>query len=376
VKTATADGDGLAGIVAGKTEISGVGKKGHRLTYRGYAIEELAEQGSFEEVAWLLLRGELPSADELRDYRLKLVSLRHLPNAIKTILEQLPPTTHPMDVLRTGCSALGAIEPESESRGAMEIADRLLAALPSMLLYWHHFCDSGKRIDVQTDDDSIAGQVLHLLRGRVPDADQLRALDVSLILYAELEFNASTFAARVAASTLADFYGAITCGIATLRGSLHGGANEAAFNFLSRFTSLDQAEAAIMEMFGRKERVMGFGHRVYRSGDPRSPINQSWAERLSRVSGQTGLYEISRRIDEVVQREKGLFPNVDFYCATTYHMLGIPSSFCTPLFVLARTAGWSAHVLEQRANNRLIRPNADYIGPAKRAYVPLKSRTT
>lgn len=243
-----------------------------------------------------------------------------------------------------------------------------------MLMYWYHFHDSGRRIDVETDDDSIAGHFLHLLQGRLPEPESERALDASLTLYAEHEFNASTFAARVAASTLSDFYASITCGIATLRGPLHGGANEAAFDLVSRFSSPDEAEAAIMQMLAGKEKIMGFGHRVYRICDPRSPIIQAWAERLSRAAGQTEMYDVSKRIDEVMHREKNLFPNLDFYCATAYHRLGIPTSFFTPLFVVARTAGWSAHVLEQRADNRLIRPSADYIGPRERPFVEIESR--
>ena len=369
------DTRGLAGIVAGKTQLSTVGKAGQGLTYRGYAIEALAEQAMFEEVAWLLLRGELPNSDELSGYLEKLRSLRDLPDAMKAILEQLPGSAHPMDVLRTGCSALGTIEPETESYQGLEIADRLLAVQPSMLLYWHHFHSNEKRIDVCCDEDSIAAHVLHLLTGTSPEDEQVRALGASLILYAEHEFNASTFAARITASTMSDFYSTITSGIGTLRGPLHGGANEAAFELISRFSSPEEAEAGIMQMLAKKEKIMGFGHRVYRTCDPRSAIIQQWAERLSQSSGRMQMYEVSRRIDEVMHREKGLFPNLDFYCATAYHMLGIPTSFFTPLFVVARTAGWAAHVIEQRADNRLIRPSADYVGPAERPFVPIDQRS-
>ncbi|NNE00233.1 MAG: 2-methylcitrate synthase [Pirellulaceae bacterium] len=372
-QTAT-DSRGLAGVVAGKTALSAVGKEGMGLTYRGYAIESLCESATFEEVAWLLLRGELPTQEELESYRSKLRSLRDLPDAIKTILEQLPGDAHPMDVLRTGCSALGTIEPESSSHRGIDIADRLLAAFGSMLMYWHHFQNKGVRIELNTDDPAIAGHFLHLLRRASPDALSVRVLDASLILYAEHEFNASTFAARIAASTLSDFYSAITCGIGTLRGPLHGGANEAAYEMISQFGDPDQAERGILEMLQQKQKIMGFGHRVYRTCDPRSAIIQQWAKQLAQSRGDESLYAISERVDEVMAREKGLFPNLDFYGATAYHLLGIPTNLFTPLFVMARTAGWSAHVLEQRADNRLIRPSAQYDGPATRQVVPIDQR--
>ncbi len=371
----TTDNRGLAGIVAGTTRLSTVGKEGHGLTYRGYAIEELAEKTTFEEVAWLLLRGALPTADQLSSYRSELRLNRDLPEPLKNILEQLPAQAHPMDVLRTGCSALGTMEPETDDRPGLSIADRLLAVFPSMLMYWHHFHHSNQRIDVAGDDDSIAAHFLRLLHERKPDAEQVRALDASLILYAEHEFNASTFAARIAASTLSDFYSAITSGIGTLRGPLHGGANEAAFELIRQFADPDEAETGIMKMLNEKRKIMGFGHRVYRSCDPRSAIIEHWAARLSNSSGDTRMYDVSRRIDEVMHREKGLFPNLDFYCATAYHMLGIPTPYFTPLFVVARTSGWAAHVIEQRSDNRLIRPSADYIGPAQRPVVPIDQRS-
>ncbi len=368
------DSRGLAGVVAGKTKLSTVGKEGHGLTYRGYAIEDLAENAVFEEVAWLLLRGELPDSDQLAAYRDKLSNRRDLPAALKGVLEQLPGSAHPMDVLRTGCSALGTMEPESDEHSGIEIADRLLAVLPSMLLYWYHYHGSGVRIDLNTGQPSIAGHTLHLLTGSPPQEKFERALDSSLTLYAEHEFNASTFAARIAASTLSDFYSAITAGIGTLRGPLHGGANEAAFELIRRFDDPDQAESGILEMLAKKEKIMGFGHRVYRTCDPRSPIIQGWAKRLSESTGETKMYDVSERIDQVMHREKGLFPNLDFYCATAYHLLGIPTAFFTPLFVVARTAGWAAHVLEQRSDNRLIRPTASYEGPDARKLVPLDQR--
>ncbi len=365
---------GLAGVVAGSTRLSTVGKEGAGLTYCGYSIDDLAANATFEEVAWLLLHGELPKADQLAAYTADLKSMRGLPDGLKTVLEQLPKTAHPMDVLRTGCSALGTMEPETDSFQGIDVANRLLACLPSMLMYWYQFQSTGKRIDVCTDDDSIAGHTLHMLTGKTPSKEHQRAADVSLILYAEHEFNASTFAARICTSTLSDFYSAITTGIGTLRGPLHGGANEAAFELVSKFSSPDEAEAGIMGMLERKDKIMGFGHRVYRISDPRSVIIQSWAEKLSKSSGSMQMYEISQRIDEVMSREKGLFPNLDFYCATAYNKLGIPTPLFTPLFVLARTSGWAAHILEQRADNRLIRPSADYEGPEPRAFVPISQR--
>ncbi|MDA1054455.1 MAG: 2-methylcitrate synthase [Planctomycetota bacterium] len=365
---------GLAGVIAGRTRLSTVGKEGHGLTYRGYSIDDLAEHAVFEEVAWLLLRGELPSAIELDAYRAKLKSLRHVPTPLKNVLEQLPGDAHPMDVLRTGCSALGTLEPESGTHDGLAIADRLLAVLPSMLLYWDAFHTSGKRIEVATDDDSIAGHVLRVYHGQPPTELHERALDASLTLYAEHEFNASTFAARVSTSTLSDFYSAITAAIGTLRGPLHGGANEAAFELISRFASPDEAERGVMEMLARKEKIMGFGHRVYRTSDPRSGIVQRWAKRLADEAGDTRLYPVSERIEQVMRREKKLFPNLDFYSATAYHLLGIPTSFFTPLFVFSRTAGWAAHVLEQRSDNRLIRPTAIYDGPEPRPIVAIDQR--
>lgn len=367
---------GLAGVVAGRTQLSTVGKEGRGLTYRGYSIEDLAEHATFEEVAWLLLRGELPDLDQLQDYRAILRRLRGLPDPLKVILEQLPATAHPMDVLRTGCSALGTLEPEDENHSGLAIADRLLAVFPAMLAYWHTFHRTGDRLDVATDDDSLAAYSLHLLTGQKPDVLHERVLDASLILYAEHEFNASTFAARVAASTLSDSYSAITSGIGTLRGPLHGGANEAAFELINRFENPDDAEEGILRLLKSKVKVMGFGHRVYRSCDPRSGIIQQWARRLSETTGETRLYAVSERIENVMRREKNLFPNLDFYAATAFHLLGLPTNFFTPLFVFARTAGWAAHVLEQRGDNRLIRPAAEYDGPAPRLFVPLAQRSS
>ncbi len=366
---------GLEGIVAGRTSLSTVGVEGCGLTYRGYSIEDLAEQATFEEVAWLLMRGELPTPSQLEEYRQTLRGLRGLPAPLKIVLEQLPPSTHPMDVLRTGCSALGCLEPEGPSQGPFELADRLLAAFPSMLMYWHWYHSTGTRIDTDTDADSIAGHILWLLHGRAPAATHQRVMDVALILYAEHEFNASTFTARVVTSTLSDFHSAITAAIGTLRGPLHGGANEAAFALIEQFATPDDAERGVMELLRQRAKIMGFGHRVYRTADPRSDVIQRWAARLAADVGDTRLYAVSERIEAVLRREKRLFPNLDFYSASAFHFLGIPTLFFTPLFVFSRTSGWAAHVMEQRADNRLIRPMADYIGPAPRPFLPLSERT-
>lgn len=366
--------DGLAGIVAGRTALCTVGKEGHGLTYRGYSIDDLAEQATFEEVAWLLLRGKLPTQSELDGYRKTLKGLRSLPSALKKVLEQLPDTAHPMDVLRTGCSTLGCLEPESPSQGTFEIADRLLASFPSMLMYWHWFHKNGTRIDTETGADSIAAQILWLLHGKAPSASHQRVMDASLILYAEHEFNASTFTARVVASTLSDFHSAITAAIGTLRGPLHGGANEAAFALIERFSTPDEAERGVMELLSQKAKIMGFGHRVYRTSDPRSEVIQKHAAKLAAEMGDTRLYPVSERIEVVMRREKKLFPNLDFYSASAFHFLGIPTLFFTPLFVFSRTSGWAAHIIEQREDNRLIRPSADYIGPEPLLFVPLAAR--
>jgi len=366
---------GLAGLVAGQTAISTVESTGAGLFYRGYAIEELAEHACFEEVAYLLIYGELPNNDELNEYKTKLQSMRALPNALKIILEQLPVTANPMDVLRSGCSVLGTLEAETNHGQAEEISNRLIASFGSMLLYWYHFHQSGTRIETQTDDDSIAGHFLHLLQGQTPNGLEQRAVDVSLILYAEHEFNASTFSARVTTSTLSDIYSAICSAIGTLRGPLHGGANEAAMQLISRFKDEVDAERGIHEMLSNKDLIMGFGHRVYRNGDPRSNIIKAWSKKLADQHDGEMLFNISQRIEQIMLNEKGLFPNLDFYSASAYHYCGIPDNFFTPLFVIARTCGWSAHIIEQRRDNRLIRPSADYIGPAPRPYPsPHKSR--
>jgi len=365
---------GLAGVVAGQTAISTVGKEGMGLTYRGYAITDLAEKATFEEVAYLLLYGALPNRTQLSAYCARLESLRGLPGPLKKILEQLPASTHPIDVLRTGCSALGCLEPEGPERGQQVIADRLLAAFPSMLLYWLQYHRQGKPIETETGSESMASHFLHLLMGRTAGELETRALDAALILYAEHEFNASTFAARITTSTLADMYSAITSGIGTLRGRLHGGANEEAMALIERFKTPEEAESGLLEMLGRKELIMGFGHRVYRTSDPRSGVIKDWARRLATAKGDARIYPVSERIEALMWREKKLFPNLDFYSAAAFHFCGVPTPLFTPLFVIARTSGWAAHVMEQRGNNRLIRLTAEYIGPEPRAFPPIDKR--
>ena len=366
---------GLAGVIAGQTAISSVGTRGMGLTYRGYSIEDLAREAQFEEVTYLLRNGELPNYEELEDYRRSLIEFRGLPEALKLVLETLPTTAHATDVLRTGCSALGCLEPESEFHDPRSVGDRLLAIFPGMLAYWYHYRRARQQISTETDQPSMAGHFLELLKGHEVDEAEREALNVSLILYAEHEFNASTFAARVTASTLSDFHSAITSAIGTLRGPLHGGANENALRVIRCFRDPDDAEQGILEALSTKQRIMGFGHRVYRQSDPRTLIIKTWAERFAEKSGHQALFDVAQRIEEVMLREKDLYPNLDFYSALVYHLMGIPSMMFTPIFVSSRVAGWSAHVVEQRENNKLIRPSGEYVGPEPRAFVPIDSRT-
>jgi 2-methylcitrate synthase len=365
---------GLDGIIAGRTTISTVGKEATGLTYRGYPLKALAEYASFEEVAYLLLYDQLPTRAQLIKYQEKLQSLRRLPEELKPVLETLPGSSHPMDVMRTGCSALGCLEPESGIDQQRNIADRLLALFPSMLLYWYQFHRHGVRIDTATAENSVAGHFLELLHGVSPESIPRRILDVSLILYAEHEFAASTFAARVTASTASDFYSAVTTAIGTLRGFLHGGANEAAMALIDRFKEPDEAEQEVMAALARKEKIMGFGHRIYKGSDPRNVIIKQWCRQLAEQTGDTYLFPIAERIEAVMRREKGLFPNLDFYIAPAYRFLGIPIELYTPIFVCSRVTGWAAHIMEQRTDNKLIRPTAEYIGPETREFVPIEQR--
>lgn len=365
---------GLAGVTAGTTAIATVGKEGVGLSYRGYSIEDLAEHACFDEVAWMLLHDDLPKQSELDAFRRRLNDLRGLPNPLKLVLENVPATAVPMDVLRTGCSMLGCLEPEQTFEDQVAITERLLAAFPSMLLYWYHFHRDGKRIETKTDSPSIAAHFFTLLHGKRPTEMHERAMDVSLTLYAEHEFNASTFAARVSTATLSDFYSGITAAIGTLRGPLHGGANEAAMALIERYQTPDEAERGLLDALARKELVMGFGHRVYRTSDPRSDIIKAWARKLGEAVGDTRLYPVSERIEKVMWDQKKLFPNLDFYSASAYHFMGIPTSLFTPIFVCSRVTGWAAHIMEQRSNNKLIRPSADYVGPEPRAYVAIDQR--
>ena len=367
-------GAGLRGQVAGETALCTVGKTGTGLTYRGYDISELAEKAKFEEVAFLLLKGHLPNQSELDAYNTKLQSLRTLPEALKEVLERIPASAHPMDVMRTGCSMLGNLETETDFAQQDDAIDRLLALLPAIICYWYRFSHDGVRIETALDDASIGGHFLHMLSGDTPSELFEQVMNVSLILYAEHEFNASTFTARVCASTLSDMHSCITAAIGSLRGPLHGGANEAAMEMIEDWTSAEQAESEIMGMLARKDKIMGFGHAIYSESDPRNTIIKKWSEKLATEVGDTTLYPVSVRCEEVMWREKKLFCNADFFHASAYHFMGIPTKLFTPIFVMSRLTGWAAHVKEQRANNRIIRPSADYTGPETSTWVDIADR--
>lgn len=367
-------GAGLRGQVAGKTALSTVGKSGSGLTYRGYDVSELADKCIFEEVAYLLLYGNLPTQSELEAYQAKLKKLRGLPQALKDVLERIPADAHPMDVLRTGCSMLGNLETEVGFEQENDQADRMLAVFPSIINYWYRFTHDNERIETETDDETIGGHFLHLLKGEKPNELHTKVMNVSLILYAEHEFNASTFTARVCASTLSDIHSCITGAIGSLRGPLHGGANEAAMDMIEDFSSPDEAEKEMMGMLARKDKIMGFGHAIYSESDPRNVVIKGWAEKLAADVGDEVLYPVSVRIEEVMWREKKLFCNADFFHASAYHFMGIPTKLFTPIFVCSRLTGWAAHVFEQRANNRIIRPSAEYTGEELRPVPAMSER--
>ncbi|MGE6454078.1 bifunctional 2-methylcitrate synthase/citrate synthase [Shewanella baltica] len=367
-------GAGLRGQSAGETALSTVGVSGSGLTYRGYDVKDLGENATFEEVAYLILYGELPTQAQLDAYKTKLKGLRGLPQALKEVLERIPAETHPMDVMRTGCSMLGNLEAEHSFSEQSEISDRLLAAFPSIICYWYRFSHDGVRIDTETDDDQIGAHFLHLLHGKAPSALHAKVMDVSLILYAEHEFNASTFTARVCASTLSDMHSCVTGAIGSLRGPLHGGANEAAMELIQDMKDEADARDILMGKLERKDKIMGFGHAIYRDSDPRNAIIKEWSEKLAAANGDDRLYRVSVACEALMWEQKKLFCNADFFHASAYHYMDIPTKLFTPIFVCSRVTGWAAHVMEQRSNNRIIRPSADYVGVAPRKVVPIANR--
>lgn len=367
-------GAGLRGQIAGQTALCTVGKTGAGLTYRGYDVRDLAADCDFEEVAYLLFYGELPNTQQLADYKSRLRTMRELPQALKEVLERIPAGAHPMDVMRTGSSVLGTLEPELSFDQQREVAERLMAAFPAIMCYWYRFTHDGVRIDCISDEDTLGGHFLALLHGKKPSDLHVKVMNVSLILYAEHEFNASTFTARVCASTLSDLYSCVTGAIGSLRGPLHGGANEAAMDMIQQWKSPEEAREAILGMLERKDKIMGFGHAIYSESDPRNEVIKVWAKKLADEVGDTVLYPVSVAVDETMWEQKKLFPNADFYHASAYHFMGIPTKLFTPIFVCSRVTGWASHVFEQRSNNRIIRPSAEYIGPEQRKVAPIGQR--
>jgi len=367
-------GAGLRGQIAGQTALCTVGKTGAGLTYRGYDVRDLAAECDFEEVAYLLFYGELPNTQQLADYKNRLKTMRDLPQALKEVLERIPASAHPMDVMRTGSSVLGTLEPELSFDQQRDVAERLMAAFPAIMCYWYRFTHDGVRINCTSDEETLGGHFLALLHDKKPSDLHVKVMNVSLILYAEHEFNASTFTARVCASTLSDLYSCVTGAIGSLRGPLHGGANEAAMDMIEQWKSPEEAREAILGMLERKDKIMGFGHAIYSVSDPRNEVIKVWAKKLADEVGDTVLYQVSVAVDETMWEQKKLFPNADFYHASAYHFMGIPTKLFTPIFVCSRVTGWASHVFEQRSNNRIIRPSAEYIGPEQRKVAPIAQR--